>query len=693
MNLFLFVRSFSLIKFKKNLILTLISLISLFQVNFAEPLSKYATVSLISEHQSFVPGKKHWIGIYAKLKPGWHLYWKNPGDSGLPISVKWNSDINFEISKLHWPTPVRISTPPLASYGYEKEVLYLFNLTLPKHTSSSNFKLNASIEWLICKEICLPESFKLTLKRNIAKNTSLNASTQALFKRYKDLLPQDHNSKISFNKKGEKFYLTLPKNFYSRPYYFFPTEQSLLNHTAQQPNINTSDSISIELPIHKDQDPKQLDGILAYGKELKNSIKIKTHIASAPISQLPSATNHSLWIVFLFAFLGGLILNLMPCVLPVLSLKILNFVQQSNESHSKLIAHGLLFTLGVFTSFWVLAFILLSLRASGEELGWGFQLQSPHFLIFLSFFLFLFALNLFGLFETGTFLTRWGGAISSLSNGLVGSFLNGVTATIVATPCSAPFMGSALGIAVTLPALQSFLIFSFLAFGMSFPYLLLSIFPAWIRYVPKPGIWMEHFKQWMGFPLLATIIWLLWVLAQITDADVVIDTLSLLLCTTLVVWMLKTWKGWISKLISFSLLFFLVSFTYQLISQIDQKQNKDFSQIWLPYDEKSIQKSLDEGFPVFIDFTASWCISCQVNKKLVLQSEKSVRLFKEFKVKTYIADWTKKDTAITHALAKFNRNSVPLYVFYKDKDSQPILLPEILTKGILSDTLNQLNSP
>jgi thiol:disulfide interchange protein len=406
---------------------------------------------------------------------------------------------------------------------------------------------------------------------------------------------------------------------------------------------------------------------------------------------ISSSNTGNIFMAVLFAFLGGIILNLMPCVLPVLSLKILGFVKQAGEDKKKTLNHGLIFMLGVLISFWILAGLLLILRAGGENLGWGFQLQSPVFLIILSVFFFLFSLSLFGVFEVGNSFTR----LQGKSNGYFGSFMSGVTATIIATPCTAPFMGSALGFALTQPAYYSMIIFSFIGLGMSSPYVLLAANPKFLKYVPKSGAWMETFKQFMGFLLVATTLWLIWVFSNQVETDKIVILLFALLFVSLGAWVWGKWGSFINstriRIIAFIISMVLIIIpTYKTIESVRTDNNKNKTE-WLVYSPELIEKLKQQKVPIFIDFTAKWCLTCQVNKKAVLHTEEVEKAFKEYGVVTVIADWTNQDEIIAKALSQYNRNSVPLYVLYsRDPNKPPVVLPELLTVGIVTNALKNL---
>jgi thiol:disulfide interchange protein len=384
-----------------------------------------------------------------------------------------------------------------------------------------------------------------------------------------------------------------------------------------------------------------------------------------------------LLVILSLAFAGGIILNLMPCVLPVLSLKIFDFVQRAHRKRSHLLAHGLSFTAGTVSSFWVLAGLLIALRATGQSLGWGFQLQSPIFLVILSAFFLFFSLHLFGVFEMGYLFTRL--RRGDENKGMGGSFLAGVTATIVATPCTGPFMGTALAYGFTQSNTVSLLVFTFLALGVSFPYLLLSAAPGLARFLPKPGPWMVHLKQFMGFPLLATAIWLAWIFGRQTDIDTMAMLLGLFLAVGLSAWVIGTWMALHhpGRVRLTAALVAIVIFTPTLLWVLDgvQKRETLVSAVvapaerttgettrantiaWIPFSPERLEAALDDGKAVFIDFTADWCLTCKANERVALNRPEVVRAFAEAEIVALKADWTNSDPVITETLAGYGRNS------------------------------------
>jgi thiol:disulfide interchange protein DsbD len=401
-----------------------------------------------------------------------------------------------------------------------------------------------------------------------------------------------------------------------------------------------------------------------------------------------------------FAFIGGLILNLMPCVFPILSIKVMNFLQISGDNPKKAKLHGWVFGAGVLVSFLILAGLLLLLRAGGQELGWGFQLQSPPFIAFMTFLMFGLGLNLMGVFEIGNSLMNVAGSAET-GEGLKGSFFSGVLATVLATPCTAPFMGTALGAAITMPAIAALLVFAVLGFGMAVPYIILSSFPALMKKLPKPGAWMETFKQFMAFPLFATAIWLAWVFGQQVGIDGLTNLLIGLLLMSMGIWILNRWKATqisnVSRIVSRAFValliaggFFISASSTAQETGTSDSQTDQYGIEWQAYSKSLLDQHLAEDRNVFLDFTAAWCITCKANERVVFSSEEVKEKFRDLNFVMVKADWTNRNPEITRALESFGRNGVPLYVIYHKELEEPMILPELLTPGIVLDALNEL---
>lgn len=648
----------------------------------------HVLVSLISEYDQIDREAQFKIGLKFVIAKDWHIYWKNPGDSGTAPKVTWNNPENIKISGFKWPTPKIFPIPPLANYGYEKEVIFPMDVSF----RGDKFEIEGEVEWLVCKVECIPGQAKLNLSLPIGQEKLSNAHSLEISKYLSQNPIHAHDIELSLDQDDKNFYLSFSSkelNLSSfEKFYFFPHNGTYIAHAEPQ-GVSWDDNDLVLTAKKSDylvEAPTLIAGVLELEK------KGEPRLSFEVVSQGRVKTkNLSIWMALLFAFLGGLILNLMPCVFPVISIKILGFVDSSQKTNTQISAHGWAYTFGVLTSFLILSGLLVLLRSLGQSLGWGFQLQSPYFISFMVILFYLIALNLFGMFEVGENLVGIGAKISR-EKSYAGSFFTGVLATLVATPCTAPFMGSALGFAITLPPTLSILIFLMLGFGMAFPYLILCYFPRWIRKLPKPGPWMATFKEILAFPMLLTVLWLLWVLSFQAQMEVVLYILLFLLALTFAIWSLKKFKKSIVKWILFlsSLLssgFLLIHNLSESSPQGTQKQDE----VWVPYSEEVLAKYREEGTPVFVDFTAAWCITCQVNKRVVLNTDDIQLAFKNAGVILMKADWTNKDPVITKALESFDRNSVPLYVLYtKNKNEKPFILPEILTKDIVLNNLKKL---
>lgn len=681
----------------------------------------HVRVELLGETQSIQPGKPFTVGLHLSMDEHWHVYWRNAGDAGLPPSLKWRLPDGFSAGAIQWPVPSVIELGSLVNYGYEGDILLPVTITPPLTLSAGDdVSLQVRADWLVCKEQCIPGRADLNLSLPVEDHApTVNPATASLFataRNQQPLINSGWQVTASLVDRSIVFHI-VPPDWYTdslTAVSFFPYSGSLIEHAAPQQfaSIAGGYQLTVARSALSTADPETIDGLLVSpdgwrGPGSETAIAIAAPVESPVTATVSSDTAAlgTIWKAILFAFIGGLILNLMPCVLPVLSLKILGFVNQANESRKAAVTHGLVFTLGVLISFWVLAGALSLLRASGNELGWGFQLQSPIFLMVLSAFMFLFGLNLLGVFEIGTSLTAVGGATAGRS-GWIGSFLNGVTATVVATPCTAPFMGSALGFSLSQPDWVSWVVFTFLGLGMAAPYVILSASPALLRFVPKPGRWMESLKQLMGFILMATVVWLSWVLSVQAGSTAVVVLLGTLLLLGMGAWVLGRWGTFAAsartKAIAYSVTLILIigglgvglfgidSFA-ATPTEAGSTNAGEFG--WEKFDPQRVEELRASHTPVFVDFTAAWCLSCQVNERVAFSSQEVQQKFRDLGVVTMKADWTSRDESITRALAALGRNSVPLYVLYDGSGATapPIILPEIITPGIVLDALDTLS--
>ncbi len=709
------------IKKMQKIIISMLSVLLLGSVLLAgdknSARSAHVEATLVSETTSIQPGKDFTLLVQMKNDPHWHTYWRNGADAGLPTSIDWQLPAGITAGEIQWPFPEKIDTPPLVSYGYHNTYSFLITMQTDKSLpAGKTITIGAKIDWLECSDVCIPGGVELSVALPVKNMMPLpNAQWTTEFAVARINLPVKQSGwkfAAAENDAGYTLQALAPKWYKDAPgtIGFFPYDADIISYSAEQNADFKNGLLTIQLkkPGTVSEGLTGLKGVLVSEQGWRGPNSERALEVDVPFGKLfdssaaeVSTNSHSFIMILLFAFIGGMILNLMPCVLPVLSLKIMGFVQTAHNEHSQAWKHGVVFTFGVLASFWVLAGILLVLRAGGEQLGWGFQLQSPIFIIVLTAFLFLFGLSMFGVFEIGTSLTTIEGKTGN-KEGWLGSFISGVTATVVATPCTAPFMGSALGFALTQPAWASLLVFTFLGLGMATPYVLLASIPSLLKFVPKPGRWMESMKQFMGFLLLSTVLWLLWVLAQQTGAMMVIIVLAGLLVLSVAGWIYGRWGNLAmppkTRLISTTLaLILLVISLFFTIDSIDlfaapaNSSSVETSMDGIPWEQFDAQKLADyraEGQAVFLDFTAAWCLSCQVNDRITFHSDNVIKAFRESGIKAIKVDWTNRDEKVTRALASFGRNSVPLYVYYPTgKDSKPQLLPELITPGIVLDAL------
>ncbi|TVQ64823.1 MAG: thiol:disulfide interchange protein [Balneolaceae bacterium] len=676
-----------------------------------------AVVELVSEQESIRPGEAFRIGVHMELRDGWYVYYRNPGDSGMPLTVRWTHDPTFRAGDIQWPVPLWIPVAGgLTSYGYYGQVLLMMEAEAPAElTPGSFYTLEAEADWLICEAICIPEYADLTLTLEVTDD-EIQYSDIWLprFNETRNELPVSLPYwKASAKLEGNTIRLSLASDAFTLPEYdeirYFAKQEAEIENSAPQPFTAEGETITLELrkSIYKTGDPDRLWGVLYSPQGWDEPGRIKGMIVDVPIGEsnhgqeLPAAASlisGAFWILLLFAFTGGMLLNLMPCVFPILSIKIMNFMEMAGHNRAKVRLHGWVFAAGVLASFLLLASLLLLLRAGGQELGWGFQLQSPAFIVFLTFLMFGLGLSLMGMFEIGNSLITIAGKTDT-GQGLRGSFFSGILATVLATPCTAPFMGTALGMAITLPALNSLMIFLFLGAGMAFPYLLLTLFPALMKLLPKPGAWMETFKQIMAFPLFATAIWLMWVFGQQTGSDGVIRLLVGLLCLSAGIWILHRWSAFqistSARVVSRGMMVLIIAsgFMFAVTTVPDNRaydgvKTDGYGIEWIDFSEEKMNSFPVGDAPVFIDFTAAWCITCKANERIVFSSQRVRDRFADLGFVMVKADWTNRNPEITRALASFGRNGVPFYVIYPGNGAEPVILPELLTPGIVLEALD-----
>lgn len=682
----------------------------------------HVEAELIAEETALVPGRTLSVGLRLIMEDHWHTYWLNPGDSGLATTLEWSLPPGFEAGPLQWPRPQRLPVDVLMNYGYEGEVLLISELAVPDDLPvGGRVTLRARADWLVCKEICLPGGADLELTLPVAPESSADPVRRKLFETARSRLPEPAEGWSFRAERQEGSWLLRmepPRPGADPPpadVYFFAADEGVVEPSAPQKlePLENGAVLRLQVASFEESPAERLRGVLVAGGdwpgEESSALWVDAEVvgptAGAVASSMREAADRglppTLWAILGAAFVGGLILNLMPCVFPVLSIKIFSFVRQAGEDRSAVARHGWAFTAGVMVSFWILAGILLAIRAGGEELGWGYQLQSPGFVIFLCFVLLAFALSLFGVFELGGSVAaaagRWGAGA-----GLTGSFSNGVLATVLATPCTAPFMGPALAFSLTQPAGTSLLVFSFLAAGLAAPYLILSLNPRLLKVLPKPGAWMETFKQFMAFPVLATVVWLLWVLGLQIGISGMVRVLAGLLLAGIAFWALGKWGAPLraapvrlaGRLAAVLLIAAGASWAYSASDFAPGAAGESASDgglVWVPYSAEELARLRSEGRPVFLDFTAAWCATCQVNEMVVFGSDEVRQKLAEKEVVLMKADWTRRDPAITAALAEFGRSAVPLYVLYgRNPSAGPVFVKELISPAGFLEALDLL---
>ncbi len=665
-------------------------------------------------------GKQVWVGLQIAHQPQWHTYWKNSGDSGQPTDMQWTLPAGVQTGETRWPVPKKIWIGSLANYGYENTVLLPVPLEVSSMYKTDLLKADLEVKlkavWLVCKQECIPEEGEFVLRIPATSSTALHkAAFDAAFAQH----PQDVKAVASAKIEGKQLEFgirDLPAALQGKILQLFPETPEVLENgaklasdgaqadkaTASWQQAWKGDVWTASFPIsaQRSASPQLMplvltaDGKTAYrvnakvdgawgavaaaaqvSPELAAALKANAGASQKPV-QAGGAEVTGLVAALLLALLGGLILNLMPCVLPVLAIKVLGFANAPSQRAR--VAGGVAYSAGVVLSFVALGGLMLALRAGGEALGWGFQLQSPIVVAALALLFTLIALNLLGVFELANVLPS-SVATLQVKNPQVDAFLSGVLAVAIASPCTAPFMGASLGYALGLPAWQALAVFAALGIGMASPYLAASLVPAVANLLPRPGAWMDVFKKFMAFPMLATVVWLLWVMGQQSGMDGAAALLALLLCVAMIAWALSL-SGRSRTIVAIISVTIGVGLTWAIGPNVFKIQESTPIQAagWQAWEPGKTEQLLSQNKPVFVDFTAAWCVTCQYNKKTTLADAAVLQDFTSKKVQLLRADWTRRDPAITQALTQLGRSGVPVYVLYKP-GSAPVVMSEILS--------------
>ncbi len=661
--------------------------------------------------EGIAPGKPLSLGLLIEHQPHWHTYWKNPGDSGLPTTLAWTLPTGLQAGEIQWPTPKKLPVGPLMNFGYEGRLLLPVPVTVTAAPVGDTLRLQLKAEWLVCKDVCIPESGAFTLDVPARAATAVHG---ALFEAARAALPQPvSGADAKARVEGDALVVEvagLPAAWRGRAIDFLPETAGVILNAAKPQVDWVGDRWTARVPLdpQRSESPATLPVVLVGdGQAAGLQVAVAVTTPWPALAALPGAAAPALGdavvlppaaagggvgfgLALVFALLGGALLNLMPCVFPVLSLKVFGFAAHAHDRRG-LLAGGLAYTVGVVLSFVALAALLLALRAGGEQLGWGFQLQSPLFVAALAALFTLIGLNLAGVFEFGSVLpARWSAARAR--HPMVDSLLTGVLAVAVASPCTAPFMGASLGVAVTMPAAQALAVFAALGLGMAAPYLLASAWPALARALPRPGPWMAHFKALMAFPMFATVIWLVWVLGQQAGIDGVAGLLGALLALAFVAWALgspalgrkaRTGFGVLAVL----LLAGALSWALPTLRTVDNASAAPAESGWEAWSPERVAELRAAGRPVFVDFTAAWCVTCQYNKRTTLADAAVQADFRARNVALLRADWTRRDPRISAELARLGRSGVPVYALYAPGAAGPRLLSEILGVAEVKDAL------
>ena len=626
----------------------------------------HARISLIKDHSDFVPGTSINIGLKVSMDKGWHTYWRNPGDSGGPIVIDWDLPKGFSVSDIKWPLPEKIEYPPLMTYGYEDFVIYPMVLSIPADYSDDYFEMAADI--LICADVCIPESGKIS-------SNLLDIESDSLIYEWLESIPSKSLPiTTSLNDNNLEIRFTFDKEI--KEIYFFPDENNSIDYSSKQDFYKKDDDYFLSIKLFNDEF-QNVSGVL--------DIDGTGYNVSNGMFEDFNEEGLSLITALIFALIGGLILNLMPCVFPVISLKVLSFVSMGGSSPRKIRNHALVFTVGVIASFMLIALTIVLLKQAGNFVGWGFQLQSPLIVGLLSLVMVFISLVLITDNSFGESLTKLGN-IGGSEKGYYSSFLTGVLAVVVASPCTAPFMGAALGYALIQPSGETVPIFLSLSLGFSLPYLLLAANPKLIDFLPKPGDWMVALKEFFAFPMLATALWLLWVFSLQVNQILVIFLLIGWLLLALNFWIFQKDYKRINKVIFLGISIFSMIYFLPETEDIETEQNLIIGSATEWYE--GIEDDLrNKNQPYFINFTAAWCITCQSNEITAFSKDGFKSLLEEKNIEYIKADWTNRNDAITRSLKKYGRSGVPFYVYWEPGFENPKILPAILTDQIIKNNL------
>jgi thiol:disulfide interchange protein len=668
---------------------------------------------LVSEVSEIKPGEPFWVALRQTIRPKWHTYWKNPGESGLPTEISWTLPEGAKADPIVWPVPHLFDIGGVINYGFKDEALLLVRITPPAN-ASGKLALQAEANWLVCEDVCIPEEGKLTLDLPVgAAAKPADANTRALFDKARRNVPVESPwpARFGIAASGDPTLDIEAKGLKAdtiRSVYFFPAEWGPVASMAKQTASVTADGIRIPLKKGdaKAKDaPQQLAGTLvltektgdgeqrqAFDLVAKLDPKFVPAASTAPLTAT-GAENLSLVEALLFALLGGLILNLMPCVFPVLAMKAAAFARLAGHERSAMRRDGIAYTAGVLVAFGAMAAVVIAIRASLGDVNWGFQFQSPIFSLLVGYLFFVIGLNLVGAFEVGGSFAGLGQNLTAKS-GATGAFFTGVLAVIVATPCTAPFMAAALGFALSQPAPQTVAVLLAMGLGLALPFLALSMTPALQRLMPRPGLWMDRLRQFLAFPMFASAVWMIWVLTQQTGPDGVIYALGGMILIAFAIWLTRagspgTIGAWLRRGVAAAAVLLAFAAVLKLqdgpataaSSSGGSAANGVSFEGWERFSRARMTEAAAAGKPVFVDFTAAWCITCLVNERVALETPATRKAFEQTGTVKLKGDWTNRDPEITSLLKELGRAGVPLYLYWAPGAPQPKILPQVLTEA------------
>lgn len=656
--------------------------------------------SLVSSNDSAAPGETIDLALRTILDPGWHTYWRNPGDSGEPVQLDWQLPQGWETGEITWPLPMTLPTGPIINYGFEGAPLFPVSVTVPETAEPGEIQtLTLDFYYLVCADICIPENGSASIDMPIGESVK-DDRWNVLIQDAINTSPKPAPFSAAIRQEGEEAVLTLadlPEGDFSESY-FFPFDQGIVAHSEPQTVAKGENGIEIRVASEYGWDnglPDQISGVLSYqqngvrkGSEINVTVGESLDIgqvASAGDAAAVGAGSFTLIGAIFGALIGGLILNLMPCVFPVISMKALSIAKTAHGERAVIRREAWAYTAGVLATFLVLTILLIALKAAGSEIGWGFQLQSPLVVAGLALLIFAVGLNLLGVFEFGTSFQNTGSSLTT-KGGVRGSFFTGLLAVIVATPCTAPFMAGAIGYAVAQPVVVTVAVFLALAIGFALPFLLIAYVPRLLKVLPKPGPWMVRFKELLAFPMFAAAIWLVWVVSLQAGSMGLLKVLSAMLLLALAVWAFKSSKNSIKSLavlVGVLALFVIISIRPGSATTVDLTQEA--------WSTERVDELRAEGRPVFVDFTAAWCVTCKVNETLVLEKDKIKQLFLDTNTAFLVADWTNKNDEIAQELERYGRAGVPLYLVFPSGDNSVSaeVLPQVLTYDVVKEAIER----